>query len=124
MKDFTDLVGCKYKLHGRDENGFDCYGLVLEVEKRFNNFLPDFDYESYTNEYFNDKAVSVIKMGSALKVNSYCEGAILLFGKGLKDHIGVYIGDGWFIHCNKKGVHLEKVSLLKDKDVEIYIWQN
>jgi cell wall-associated NlpC family hydrolase len=42
--DYKDLLGIPFKRHGRDKNGMDCYGLVMEIQKRRGIALPEFAY--------------------------------------------------------------------------------
>lgn len=127
MVDVSDLIGTKYKIHGRDKSGYDCYGLVVEVMKRYGKIMPDFEYDSYTNTYFDGCVKDVLKNfnASVKKINGYIDGAIVLFGNpsGMNTHIGVYVGDGNIIHCNKRGVHLDSVELLEPEISGVYIWQ-
>ena len=52
----NDLIGCKYKIHGRSkEEGFDCLGLDIEVLRRNGIEIPDVDYdnpEQYEDVFF------------------------------------------------------------------------
>lgn len=43
---YEDLLPVPYKEFGRDKNGMDCFGLVLEMVKRDGNKLNDFVYNS------------------------------------------------------------------------------
>lgn len=124
MIDVSDLIGIPYVEHGRSKDGYDCYGLAIEVEKRFGIILPDFDYIKHTDDFFNSCAVECIKGTGPKKIPIFVEGALVLFcnNKGQKVHIGVYLGDGYIVHCNFNGVHLTKTSEFKER-MEIYVWQ-
>ena len=127
MINVNDLIGSEYKLHGRTKaDGFDCYGLVMEVQKRIGVNLPDLDYQSDSPELFISFLNKFKTERKIKKIGNYIEGAILLFenGKGLRNHIGVYVGDGCFVHCNKAGVHIDRVTSVSKKSAEIYLWQN
>ena len=50
-----DLIGIPYKDHGRDFSGMDCYGIAIEVLKRFGKNLPDVFYDKTSIE--NNKTV-------------------------------------------------------------------
>ena len=38
---YNDLLGAKYKPHGRGDGGYDCYGLVLECCRRAGTPIKD-----------------------------------------------------------------------------------
>lgn len=127
MVDISDLLGIRYKTHGRDRNGYDCYGLVIEVMKRYGINMPDFQYNSYNDTYFDGCVKDVLKeFGSSVKkINGYIDGALVLFGNscGMNTHIGVYIGDGNIVHCNKHGVRIDSVDILEPEISGVYLWQ-
>lgn len=108
-----DLIGIPYKLHGRDLNGLDCYGLVIEVEKRFGHNLKDLYTEAYS---------SCIE--GLVKCDKPDTSDIILFFKnGRCCHIGVYLEKDDFIHCSPYGVVVDKLSKRHDY-WECYRWQN
>ena len=114
------LIGCKYKVHGRSiEEGFDCYGVGIEVYKIHDLFLPDVDYEK-PEQY---EEVFLEQMGKVRysKVDRPVELTIIVFKvRGEPTHIGIYLGDGLFIHSTKnKGVIVEPLNK-KEKRVEGY----
>lgn len=124
MIDVSDLIGIKYKPHGRDKEGFDCYGLVLEVEKRAGNSFPDFDYDDYTDEYILEKFHEVVSSGKVRKIDTIVEGAVVIFEnfRGMKNHVGVYLEDGYFIHCDRHGVRQCRIDEWKDQLAGVYVW--
>lgn len=112
--EITDLLGVPFVLHGRTLKGFDCYGLVIEVEKRFGHKMVDLYHEySLNNEKDLDTNIYNIVHGSGLiKSESPSESDVIMFydNKGRVCHIGVYLEDGYFIHCDAEGVHLTKLD--------------
>lgn len=119
MINYTDLIGVPFKNCGRDiKTGFDCYGLVIEVYKRFGYTIPE-----YYADYDDTEAVrKLITEKTAIKTNWErvelnalpvpCLLAIC-FGtpKGVVNHTAVYIGDGKFIHIRENtGVCIDRVS--------------
>ena len=121
--DIDDLVGVKYKEDGRDKNGYDCYGLAMEVSKRFGNELPELSDLTMPKEKSRDEVLSKIDEEEKKEANE--EGDLILIndGNGIFSHIGVYLGDDRFIHCNIFGVHINKIREYKDKIGRVYGWQ-
>lgn len=123
--DVSDLIGMKYKPHGRGNGGYDCYGLAIEVEKRFGYTLPDFEYEE-TDGRIEVEAKSLLSKGNARQINDFIPGAIILLQnvQGMKTHIGVYLGDGMFIHSHiKRNVCVDTVKSHRHCISGVYIWQ-
>lgn len=123
--DVSDLIGVKYKPHGRDKNGYDCYGLVMEVEKRFGYNLPDFSYTE-TDGKIDAEAETALKGGDMMRIGSPVPGAIILLQnvQGMKTHIGVYLGDGMFIHSHiKRNVCVDSVESYRHSIAGVYIWR-
>lgn len=117
--DYTDLIGTPFANRGRNvKTGVDCYGLVMEVYRRFGHEIPE-----YTADYDNVEAVNDLIVGkTAIKSNWKpvdpanapvpCLMAIR-FGvpKGVVNHTGVYIGNGKFIHIRENtGVCVDRVN--------------
>lgn len=123
MIDCSDLIGKKYKPHGRGKDAYDCYGLAIEVEKRLGNDIPEFDYKYSGMKVFEERFETV--KDHLIKIDVPIEGALLMFNVSFdyKNHIGVYLGDGQFIHCNKYGVHLDNLEFYRENLKGIYIWQ-
>ena len=122
--DFSDLIGKPYLHHGRGPDGYDCYGLVIEAESRYGVDLPDYEYLRATA--LPEKSGEEIGRGRAKKIPSPVPGAMLLFGnaRGLNTHIGVYVGDGMFIHCTmREGVRVERLGPRMGTLSGVYVWQ-
>lgn len=110
---YDDLLGAKFKIHGRNrKEGFDCYGLAIEVLKRQGIEMKDVFYD---NANFNDRTkikndmLEVIKAKRLEKACINCIVEIEVFGQ--PKHIGVYIGGGKMIHCTEKyGVVIEPLK--------------
>lgn len=118
-----DLLGVKYTHNGRSlKNGFDCYGLAIEVSKRYGHQLPDEDYFKSSTRNFGKCRDIGIKQVSVKKVEEpQKEGDIILFkSSSVLNHIGIYIGNSSYIHCDKHGVHICKLG---NRDIGVvYTW--
>lgn len=127
MINIDDLIGVRYKTNGRDiDTGFDCYGLAIEVEKRFGHTLPDFAEIKMKNRDIKNCEELCLQQTNVLQIDfPKTEGDVLFMkdGAGVMNHIGVYLGDGRFIHCNRYGVHIEKVAFYKEMIGKVFTWQ-
>ena len=113
MADYNRYIGIPYVNHGRDEKGYDCYGLVRAVLRHeFNKDFPDWQ---------NDEA----DLDGFKKIDEPIEGCIGLFKFiGVPAHVGIYIGEGRVLHVapNETSV-AEKLNSkrLKDRLIGWYI---
>ena len=118
MIDYTDLIGVPFVNRGRDKSvGFDCYGLVKEVYKRYGYNIPEYDMQ-----YNYDDMCRVNELIEG-NVHNYPWKEIkepkvpcliaMRFGSpvGVVNHTAVYIGGGKFIHTREKiGVNVDRLS--------------
>jgi cell wall-associated NlpC family hydrolase len=108
-----DLIGVKYKPHGRTvEEGFDCYGVLIEYFKRKNIYLPDVFYEN-TEPHSNKIIMEILEKGLPVKKIDKPEKdcVIEFFITGIPSHAGVYLGEGEFLHATKEfGVTVQQLA--------------
>lgn len=123
MKSYSDLIGIKYKSHGRNkEEGFDCYGLAIEVLRRNGITLIDVFYKE-VNKDENKKTINKAKeIIPHIVLEKPLENSIIeLSVYGEPSHIAVYIGDGYIIHATQnKGVVIEPLHIYKNRIRGIY----
>jgi hypothetical protein len=106
-----DVLGSPYQWGGTADNGFDCSGLIQYAYARHGIRLP---------RTSRDQAVS----GAAVPpmIDSLQPGDILAFvgrSGGSVTHVGLYIGEGKFIHSSSTGV---KLSRLDEDDPDGAYW--
>lgn len=109
---YGDLLGVPYKAHGRSaEEGFDCYGLVIECCKRAGTPLVDLDYsatELAENEVAKYAARVNVTPRKSARAGYLCE---MSYDGNL--HLG-YMIDKWnVLHATKKGVRMTYIGACK-----------
>ena len=86
------LLGTKYRFGGRSEKyGFDCSGLVKNLFSKFTIDLPHSSREQF-------------KHGEKVNRDELEEGDLVFFSSGGKtpNHVGIYVGNGQFLHAARK----------------------
>lgn len=127
LLDITDLLGKPYKAHARGPAAYDCYGLVIEVEKRLGHTMPDlYTKLSNSNEWELDphNVDYSSEMTGMKKTDKPSFGDVLLFfdKKGRIFHTAVYLKDGDYVHCNKEGVHINNLKFYENH-TEVFTWK-
>ncbi len=108
---YADLIGKPFAYGGRGPDSYDCFGLLLELQRRLGGpEIPDLISPTTQN---------VIALRMRSRINWWQPearpfvGAHLWFRIGRNwSHCGVYLGDDLFIHCWEKsgGVCTERLS--------------
>jgi len=121
-----DLIGVRYKVNGRDaKKGLDCFGLVLEVEKRFGHIIPDITETKVPNYDFLKCKEKIQKMVKVKEIKTPKTPGDIVFIKnseGVLHHIGVFLGNNMLIHCNREGVHIDRLTRLTPLVGKVYTW--
>jgi cell wall-associated NlpC family hydrolase len=96
-------LGVKYRLGGRSpETGFDCSGLVTHVfERAWGVLLPP-----------GTEALS--KVGAPIRLLKELQPGDLVFYNTRNrphSHVGIYLGDGLFVHAPRPGTRVRVESL-------------
>lgn len=123
--DINDLIGVKFTSHGRSkEEGFDCYGLAIEVSKRLGHELKDIWYEKACPETFIKNVNNGISINNVKETNELKLGNLIIFAdsKGNMVHIGVMLDDEYFIHADMGGVKVIHLEDYYRKNWKVYTW--
>lgn len=124
MIEIRDLIGKPYAPHGRGPDFFDCYGLAIEVCRRFGKRLQD-KASKETDVLSNKSLITDMKATiHASKQHLPTAGSVVVLRVvGHPCHIGVCLGDGNFIHAMKDlGVHVDSLSSWKHRIEGFYTW--
>ena len=104
LKRAMTLLGTPYRWGGESPDGFDCSGLVGYVFKT----ALGIDLPRVSREMAHDGSGQVIKDRDSLNA-----GDLVFFGKrGRIDHVGIYVGDGRFLHAPRTGKDVQIDSLV------------
>lgn len=111
----SDLIGVRFTDGGRDiKTGFDCWGLAMEIFRRYGGQLPDYKIGCQEASRI-DTAIS-----DSRQFWKKCNAAdppvpslvVIRFNSPLYcNHTGVYIGNGRFMHTRQKiGVNIDRID--------------
>ena len=115
MTNFSDLIGVPFVNRGRSKDvGYDCYGLVKEVYRRYGYNIPEYDTDYTDTERINGLIAGNTKGYPWHKIAEPKAPCLLAirFGApyGVINHTGVYIGDGMFVHTRERiGVNIDSI---------------
>lgn len=123
-----DLIGVRFTSHGRSVvEGFDCYGLAIEVSKRLGHKLPDLWYEKACPATFSENAEAMLfGLGDLLEETRERKlGNLIVFsdGNGNMVHIGVMLDEESFIHADTGGVRVTGLDGYYRKSWKVYKWR-
>ncbi len=94
-------MGTPYRWGGTDENGFDCSGLIQYAYGENGVIIPRTSRAQARTGIDVDRDPAMLEAGDIL--------GFALEGSGVS-HVGLYVGDGQFIHSATGGVRLSELS--------------
>lgn len=99
-------VGVRYRRGASSpERGFDCSGLAKYVMAYVHIKLPRTSREQ-----------ALVGRAISRDISALRPGDLLTFGKGKRiSHVGIYIGDGKYVHATTPGSEVKEGSLLTER---------
>jgi cell wall-associated NlpC family hydrolase len=94
-------MGTAYRLGGTTTEGFDCSGLIQYAYAQHGISLPRVSSEQARAGEKVDRTLSALQPGDILTFST---------AGGPVTHVGLYVGDGRFIHSASRGVQLSLLS--------------
>lgn len=112
MRDYTEYLGIPFEYKGRTREKLDCYGLVMLLYKDIYGIdLPDVNSPTILNEIADLVSTEKLKWTPTSELE---EGTVIIFNiRGYGSHVGMYVGDDYFIHTWEAtdGVVIERLGL-------------
>ena len=108
---YDDLIGKPYQDGGRGPDAYDCWGLAIEIHRRFGIDLPDFDISAKACEQIHNKIIDQSYLNSWQEIEAPKMPCLILFKAHPRfvQHVGTFIGYGRFLHIREYGVAIERV---------------
>lgn len=99
MDFYKEWKNVKYKYGGNSKKGIDCSAFTQRVFKeKFNLKIPR-------------TTITQVKVGKYIKKSELKIGDLVFFKTGIRDrHVGIYMGNGNFMHASIKGVKFTKLN--------------
>lgn len=113
MIELNDLLGAPYKDHGRDLSGFDCYGLAIEVARRYGYKLNDVYYNNHDLSLADEYAPTL----NVTPIDKAREGALIEMQHGNNLHVGICINSREFIHMTRTGCRINQIGIFKIRGI-------
>jgi hypothetical protein len=96
------VMGTPYAWGGTDENGFDCSGLIQHAYAEHGVILPRISRDQMRMGSVVDRRQEALRPGDLLGFS--------VEGNSSITHIGLYVGEGQFIHSGSSGVRLSSLT--------------
>jgi hypothetical protein len=119
------FVGIPYKLGSLNpEEGLDCATFVLKFFEKYDSFPLNIEIKDEMFKFYEDAPTSSVYhnyIQQYLNLTKYpcyiypLDILVMKIKELHTEHVGIYLGNNIFIHCNQRGVRLHKVSLCKDQ---------
>lgn len=122
MMKYDDLIGIPFVDGGRDANGYDCWGLVMELYRRQGYQVNDYHIAAVDVDIIAETARA--DESKWIRYDEPKEGRLVLLKLSTgcwANHVGMCIGNGKFIHAYLlTGVCVDRLSKWRSRIVGYY----
>ena len=108
---YNDLLGAKYKPHGRGDGGHDCYGLVLECCRRAGTPIQD-PFQKYEHLPVGAELLYINDYNNIKEINAPKTGAIAECKTGDNLHVAYMVTPQLALHITQKGCRVTHIRAL------------
>ena len=108
---YNDLLGAKYKPHGRGDGGFDCYGLVLECCRRAGTPIKD-PFQKYEHLPVGAELLYINDYNNIKEINAPKPGAIAECKTGDNVHVAYMVTPQLALRITQKGCRVTHIHAL------------
>ena len=108
---YNDLLGAKYKPHGRGDGGYDCYGLVKECCRRAGTPLKD-PFQKYEHLPVGSEFLYINDYNNIKEINAPKIGAIAECKTGDNLHVAYMVTPQLALHITQKGCRVTHIRSL------------
>lgn len=111
----SKYIGKGYKENSNGPDFYDCYSLVIAIQRDLGKNIMDFRHDAKSKEERKKAIADGKKEPCFEKIEKPLAGCILiLYYNCVPQHIGVYIGNGKVIHATyDRGVVIDELRTLK-----------
>lgn len=121
---YEDLLSVPYKEFGRDKDGMDCYGFVIELCRRNNTPLLDFICHDSMIEGKNLSEILAKINVHLIPEEEKKYGDLIQWEYEGNLHVGFFLGRNLVIHMTFKGVRITPLLLIHNaKYGRVEKWQ-
>ena len=111
-----DLIGLPYKIHGRDESGLDCFGLIWLIAFRNKTPIPDLWYKGFAPDL-----IRLSEQMNVEKIDSLQPGCVIEMEKEGRLHLGYALDVKQMIHAtHNEGVIVEDINTYPVKGYYVF----
>jgi len=126
MIDFTDLIGKPFHEDGYGPDNYSCYGLAVEVYKRYGIKIPRTNISVCACKTASQKEIqdNLIRYWKPTKELKAPTGLVIISSNPeFANHLGVYIGQHRMIHITaNRNVVIDRISEWKNKIIGYYTY--
>src|SRR5581483_10825790 len=103
------LISTPYQFGGADSQGFDCSGLAVFAYERVGLEIP----RTAADQWRAAKRVPAGEPSRGAPYSDLTPGDLVFFRMGSRhiNHVGIYTGDGGFVHAPRRGGVVSSASL-------------